>query len=100
MSVKTETQIIEYESEAEARGHVQRRARYEGPASSPRVMDQASRQCDRWKLPYSIFEVVETVGDESRPLGNFDDVLADCEVALLNKWENGLGLRRGSILPA
>ena len=99
-TMTTETLIMEYESEAEARGHVQRRARYGGEAASPRVMDQASRQCDRWKLPYSIFEVIEVTGDERRSLGNLDDVLADCEIALLNKWEDRLGLRRGSILPA
>lgn len=98
--MKTETMIVEYESEAEARGHVQRRAGYSGDASSPRVMDAASRQCDRWNLPYSIFEVIEVTGEERRSVGNLGDVLADCEIALLKKWEDGLGLCRGSIRPA
>jgi hypothetical protein len=102
--METETIIEEYESEAEARGHARKRATFFGPSSSPRVMKAAASQADRWSLPYSALEVVEVTDrngpDECvDPRGNLDDCLALVECYLLNKLEDGLGLRRGSILP-
>jgi hypothetical protein len=104
MSVKTETIIEEYESEAEARGHVRRRARFDGPSSSPRVMKQAANQADRWGLPYSTLEVIEVTDrngpDECiDPRGNLDDCLGLCETRLVSMWEDGLGLPRGTFKP-
>lgn len=103
--MKTETIIEEYESEAEARGHVRRRARFDGGSTEPRVMKLAADQADRWKLPYSVLEVIEVTDRDGPdecvdPRGNLDDCLALVECYLLNKWEDGLGLRRGSIRPA
>lgn len=103
--MKTETLIVEYESEAEARGHVQRRARFDGESTSPRVMKAAANQADRWKLPYSTIEVIE-VSDRNGPdechdsRGNLDECLALVETYLLSKWEKGLGIPAGSIRSA
>lgn len=99
-----ETLIIEYESEADVRGHVPRRLLITGECTSPRVMKQAADQCDRWRLPYAIFEVIEITdndGEETRrsSRGNLDECLANVEKALLAKWEQALGLRLGSIRP-
>lgn len=103
--MKTETIIEEYESEAEARGHVRRRARFAGSSSSPRVMKAAANQADRWGLPYSVIEVIEVTDrggpDEcTDPRGNLDECLGLCETRLVSMWEDGLGLRRGSIRSA
>jgi hypothetical protein len=105
MSAKRETVIAEYQSEAEARGHVQRRATFKGCSSSPRVMKLAADQADRWGLPYSVLEVIE-ITDRNGPdechdsRGNLDECLGLCEVRLVSQWEKGLGLRPGSIRPA
>jgi hypothetical protein len=102
--MKTETVIEEYESEAKARGHARKRTTFSGSSSSPGVMKRAASQADRWNLPYSALEVVEVTdrggSDECiDPRGNLDDCLALVECYLLSKWEDGLGLRRGSIRP-